>query len=521
MSDEEPVESGLQDMRIEWVPESTPGTPPTDPAWNAFSREMDELSASIDGSKEAASSLGYRDFIEMYRGPEESELTIGYKQYRFPATTVLEDPDSSPVLGVKSTDSSDTDIDVTIYNDSESQQETITTDGTDATTFTAGSKSFDSIGRVVLSTSATGDIEISTDNGGSAGTLLGTVAGGTTDQEDTEIVDPIAYPIAFDNNSDYPSLTVVSRREVSSGGADGAGYREYLVALGARPTASSMDGDPSAAEAMPQELTLPAKTIRPHIIHQPAASGTLVVESTDTSDAIDVVLEDEDAGTTETVTLPGTTPNEVATTGDFANLDAVWAKSEHAGDIQVGTNDGGGSIDTELLQKPLTGYNTDGVDSVEGIPPLGGGSHASAVTDDGRVFLGTQAEWANAALGEKVNTLDLSVELDTSREAIQTSRRQAIDVGMRTVEFDADLSGPYETAEKIKAHFRDKSGDLVYGFDDDPTTDPSSATKKIVAHNAEIVDAPDYTRTAGDTNYIPSVTFRAIGDPAIEIINTS
>jgi len=66
----------------------------------------------------------------------------------------------------------------------------------------------------------------------------------------------------------------------------------------------------------------------------------------------------------------------------------------------------------------------------------------------------------------------------------------------------------------------------VYGFDDDPTTDPSNAKKRIVAHNVEIVDAPDFTRTAGDTNFIPSVTFRATADqqtdqPAIEIINNS
>lgn len=425
MSTQEPVESALQDMRIEWVEETDPGVPPTDPAFNAFSGEIDELSASIDGSKEATSSLGYRDFIEMYRGPEESELTTSYSQYNFPV-----DPSGN-------------------------------------------------------------------------------------------VVDPIGYPMTVSGNGDYPSLTVTSRREVSSGGADGAGFREFLVVLGARPTGSTVDGDPSAAQALPQELTLPAKTIRPHIIHQPSTSTELVVRSTDASDTNTVTIESEGGATTTDVTLPGTDPNTVATTVTLGDIDAFWVEGAHAGDIMLGTSDGAGAIDVELLQKPLAGYNTDGVDSVPGVPPLGSGSHATEPTGPGTIFLGTQSEWADSELGERVHTLNLSVELDSSREPVQSSRKQVIDVGMRTVEFDADLAGPYETAEKIKAHFQDKSGDLIYGFADDPTVDPSTADKQIVAHNAEIIDAPDHTRTAEDTNYIPSVTFRAVGDPAIEVINNS
>jgi hypothetical protein len=418
------VENALQDMRIEWAEESTPGEPPTDPTWKPFSAEIDELSTSIDGSKEATDALGFRDFVELYRGPEESELTLSYAQYNFP---------------------------------------------------------LDSSGNVQ---------------------------------------DPIGYPMTLPEG-DYPSLTVVSRRDVQSGGRDGAGFREFLVAYGARPTASTLDGDPSAAEPIPQELTLPAETARPHIVHQPASSPTLVVKSTDSNDTIDVTIEDEGASTTDTVTLPGGATNTVTTIESFSDVDVIYAESEHAGDIQVGTDDGSGNIDTELLEKPLTGTNTDGVDSVEGIPPLGSGSHSPTPSGEGTIFLGTQSSWTGSSVGERLHTLDLSVELDSSREPVQGSRRQAIDVGQRTVEFDADLAGPYETASKIKAHFRDKSGDLIYGFADDPATDPANADKRIVAHNVEIIDAPDFTRTAGETNYIPSVTFQAVGDPAIEVINNS
>ena len=416
-------ENALTDVRLEWAEESTVGDAPTDPDWQPFSGEIDEVSASIDGGKEAADSLGFRDFIEMYRSVEEAELTVSYAQYQFP---------------------------------------------------------LDSSGN---------------------------------------IVDPIGYPMTLPEG-EWPSLTVTMRREVATGGATGAGYREFLVAYGARPTASTLDGDPSAAEPIPQELSLPAATIRPHIVHQPASTTELVVRSSDPTDTIDVTIESEGGGTTETVTLPESDPNAVVTTTTFDDIDSVYAEGAHAGDIMIGTDDGSGAIDVELLEKPLTGTNTDGVDSVEGIPPTGEGSHASEPSGPGTTFLETRTEWAGGDIGTRLHTLNLSAEVDTSREPQAETRRQAIDIGQRTVEFDADVAGPYSSSAKIKQHLRDMEGDLIYAFGS-PGTDPANADKRIVAHNVEIVDAPDFTRTAGDTNYIPSVTFRAVGDPAIELINNA
>jgi hypothetical protein len=267
-------------------------------------------------------------------------------------------------------------------------------------------------------------------------------------------------------------------------------------------------------------LSLPSEEVRSHIVHQPAADSTLVIRSTDETDTNDVTVESEDGSAAETLALPGTSPNAVVTSATFPDVDSIFVDGEHAGDIQVGTDDGTGAIDTELLENPLTGVNVDEVSSVEGIPPLGSGSRAAPISGNGTTFLETEAEFANAELGERLHVLDLSVSLDTSREALASKRRQTIDVGQRTVEFDADLAGPFESAKLIKQHFRRKSGDLVYAFGD-PNTDPDDADRKIVAKNVEIIDAPDQTRTAGDTNFIPSVTFQATGDPAIEIINDS
>lgn len=410
-----PVESGLQDIRTEWVAETTPGEFPTDPSWNAFSPELSEFEYSTDGNKEGREVLGQIDPTDHDRATESATATLEYRQARFPVD-------------------------------------------------------------------ASGDV-----------------------------VDPIAYPIVTDASEDYPSHTVVERREIVSGGRLGAGFREFAVLSGARPVAASFDGDPSATEPIPQELSYEAERGRTHVVHQPASSQTLVVRSTDASDTNDVIIESEDASTTETVTLPGADPNTVVTTSSFGDIDAVEVQGDHAGDIQIGTDDGSGAIDTELLEKPLTGSNTDGVDSIAGVPALGGGSHADPITETGAQFLGTDATWTGSALADRVHTLNLEVERDVSREPRQTTRRETIDVGARSVSADADVAGPYESATRIAEHHRDKEGDLVFEFDTGET---------ITLKNAVLVDAPDQTRSAGDTNYIPSVTFEPHGSPAISISNS-
>lgn len=325
------------------------------------------------------------------------------------------------------------------------------------------------------------------------------------------VVDPIAYPIVTDDANDYPSLTIVGRRDVTEGGPDGGGFREFAVIQGARPVSATFDGDPSAAEPIPQELGLEAEVARTHIIGQPSTETELVVKSTDPTDTNEVVIESEDGDTTDTVTLPGSDPNTVATTETFPDVDAIQVIGEHAGDVTLGTSDGGGSIDTELTVTPLTGTNTDGVDSIEGVPALGSGSHASDITAEGPLFLGTKTTYDGGDLAPRVHTLNLTVEREVSREPRQTTRREAIDVGPRSISVDSDVGGPYQTATKIKQAFRDRSGDLVYEF----------GTGNITLANTEIADAPDFTRSAGDTNYIPSVTLQPSGDPAITITNTS
>jgi len=413
-----PIESGLQDIRLEWVEETTPGETPADPAWNKFTAAdlVADVSVSPEPQYEQRQALGFIDAQSNDRGAEAASATIGYHMGQFPVD-------------------------------------------------------------------ASGNVQ-----------------------------DPIAYPIVHDGETDYPSLTVVARRDVQAGGSDGGGFREFAVVTGARPTSASFDGDASNPMPLPQELSMECERARVYVISQPSSSTELVVRSTDDSDTNDVTLESEDASTTETVTLPGTATNTVTTTATFDDLDAIDVSGDHAGDITVGTDDGSGNIDVELTEHVIAGSGDSAADSIDsefGIPALGSGSHASAITEEGPQFIETTFEVSGTPIAPNLHTLGLSVERDVSRSAQQTTRREVVDVGARSISVDVTASGEHQSATQIRNAFNTAEfGTITYTFDSGETID---------LNNVQQTGPPAYERGAGDTNVQPSVTLTPTGDPAISI----
>jgi len=84
-----------------------------------------------------------------------------------------------------------------------------------------------------------------------------------------------SHPLTYQYDSAYPSFTVEYRRDVSHGGTFGAGFREYVVVLGAKPTEVTLPGDPSEAEPIVEELALEPEKARAYVINQPDSSTTL------------------------------------------------------------------------------------------------------------------------------------------------------------------------------------------------------------------------------------------------------
>lgn len=318
--------------------------------------------------------------------------------------------------------------------------------------------------------------------------------------------DPIGELITYDFQTAPPCHEVLARREVDDGGAKGAGFREYVYASGAKPSTVTLPGDPSESQPIVAEAGYAAEKVTQIIIHQPATSVTPVISSTSDNDTTQsVTIESENGDTAETLSLNGTT--EVTATASFDDIDAIWVDGEHEGDIDVA--DGNGN---SLLEDPLTGTDTDGVDSQRGVPALGTGSHASAIGTDpsGYLFLGTTSSWDGGALSEsaaadRVHALDLDVEIGIAREPRQGTRRQAIDYEPRSVSVEADLAGPYESAKQNYRYFTGKAADLVYGFPDGDVT--------VV--DAQLTDTDDVDRSGGDGPAIYGITLEGHGDPAI------
>jgi hypothetical protein len=314
------------------------------------------------------------------------------------------------------------------------------------------------------------------------------------------VVDPIAEPFLHDYNDEYPSHTVVYRRISNTGGADGAGFRQYSVAFGALPTSATIPGDPG--EDSPQSLELgydSAERYRTYVIDQPSAGTTLTVESTDSAaddGNVTVTVEDEGAATSEQIDV-GATGTET-----FSDIDAIYVSSgEPQGDISI--TDGSG---TTFLT--LDGINTDGIDYDRGIPPLGTGSHASDIGNNPEryLFLNTNSIFNSGEIAERIHQFDLTCEVDTSVEPQQGTRRPTIDPGTRTVEADVDIAEDTGSTNRIREFLRGTTGDIVYTLGG---TAQGSGAGDITITDAQIVEVDDQSYGAGDANNIYNVTFRA------------
>lgn len=316
------------------------------------------------------------------------------------------------------------------------------------------------------------------------------------------VVDPIGYPLTHDYSGEYDTHTVVFRRETTSGGNDGAGFRMYTVATGAKPLNATIPGDPGDAAPQAPELEYEAEYGRTHVIHQPSSSTTLDVTNNG-STSVDVTIENEGASTTETVTVAGGTTT--TTTASFGDVDVIYIASGTP-DGTINVTDGAG---TDILESPLQGTSTTDPDYEIGIPPLGTGSHASAIGNDPEQFLGLNANInrGGSVISDRVHGFDFSVEVDSSTEPVVGSRNPKVDPGTRVASIDTDLAGPYESTKQINEHFRGTESDVVLTLGG--TSSGGGGAADITLKNAQITDSDENTYGAGDANGIFGVTFTA------------
>lgn len=326
-------------------------------------------------------------------------------------------------------------------------------------------------------------------------------------------VDPAAIPLVHDYQTELESHTLVFRRETTSGGNFGAGFRSYTVGLGQKPLSATIPGDPG--ESSPQAISLEytGEYGNSHVIHQPSSSTTLDITNNGTN-SVDVTVEDEGAATSETITVSG--GSTVTTVNSYADVDAIYiASGTPDGDISV--TDGGG---TNILDDPLKGTGTTDPDYDVGIPPLGSGSHATNIGNDPERFLGLNAgaTYGGADIADRLHSFDFSVELDSDTPAVVGTRQGPVDEGVRTATLDADVAGPYESTKQMQNHLNGVVNglDLFLGG-----TDSASAASTITLTDAQSTDVDEQAHGASEANFIFGTTFVAQNDTGTAVTVSS
>jgi len=315
-------------------------------------------------------------------------------------------------------------------------------------------------------------------------------------------VDASAYGILRDQYNDLlGTLLAVGRREYG-GGNDGAGVREFSVVRGAGVDSVSPTLDPSGEQPILMELSLTARKARSYLIHQPSAATTLELVSTDDGDTMEVTIETEDAGTTETISLDGTTA--VTTMTSFSDLDAVWLADNPTGNVTV--SDGSGTTFLELTGGLEYSDDDQPVDGDRGIPPLGAGSHAGEIGSSFEHFVGDRFERpAGEAVRARINSASWTIENNINTQALHNTRAPALDAGNRGVTVDADAAGPYishksmmESLQKVQQHIEHELSGGTLQFKNAVPTDAAARTVEAEQAVASI-----------------SETFSCSGDPAV------
>ncbi|PCR89323.1 hypothetical protein [Natrinema ejinorense] len=321
-------------------------------------------------------------------------------------------------------------------------------------------------------------------------------------------VDASAYGILRDEFNDLlGTLLAVGRREYG-GGNDDAGVREYSVVRGGGVDSASPTLDPSGDQPILMELSLVARKARSVKIHQPSASTTLEIVSTEDTDTMEITIENEDASTTETIALDGTTA--VTTTTEFADIDAIWLADNPEGNVEI--SDGSGTTLCDLTGGLEYSDDDQPVDGDRGVPPTGAGSHSDPIGSSFEFFVGDRFERpAGESVRPRINSASWTVENNINTQALHQTRAPAIDAGNRSASVDADAAGSFishksmmEALQKVQADIEHELSGGIVRFKNTTATDSASRTVEADQAVASI-----------------SETFSASGDPAIELEATN
>jgi len=270
------------------------------------------------------------------------------------------------------------------------------------------------------------------------------------------------------------------------------GTRVYRVLKGGYPNIGEVTGDPSSGLPIMVSLEYEARKIRSYKAAQPDSGTTLEVASSDDGDTTQTLtIEDEGAGTSEQVSLNGTTA--VTTTATFSDIDAFELDAETVGDVTISNGSG-----TTFVTIRGSNYY-DGVEGDLGVPALGAGSHASAKGTAYERFLDDTITRGGNAVGVEIRSASATVENNYEKTAVAGSKCQAIHEGVQDGELTATLAGDFQEHGDMEDHLAGTESDIVWTF--------SGGT--LTFSNAALTDLGDIGPSAGDVISTQENTFSA------------
>lgn len=242
--------------------------------------------------------------------------------------------------------------------------------------------------------------------------------------------------------------------------------RLYTVAKGAVIDEVAVTGDPSDAQPVQVELTYLAQKGRSYQIDQPGSSTLLTVKSSSANDTSQsVTIENEGAGTSESVTLNGT--SLVSTSSTFGDIDAIELSGETDGTITVSINDGTNSSPTEgdALAK-IEGKNTyDSVEGDLGVPALGSGSHETLSSPSVEQFIGDVIDRGGSNFAYEIPSATVTVANNVEETERSSSYGMGLHPGNREITMEATMYGDAMTHDLLQQHLENTAKNVTWKLD--------------------------------------------------------
>lgn len=292
---------------------------------------------------------------------------------------------------------------------------------------------------------------------------------------------------------------VEERDAVDPDDPDGvSGVRTFVIGLGAHPNAD-MELDPEDGEPVNTTLSYMCEKVREYEVYQPDGD-MLTVELEQSSDTGITVTIESDDGSSEEVDMSA---DSQTTTDSFSSIRAIELSDDIEGDLTV-TNGSGTTLAT-IRGAAFYGDGEETLEGDRGIPAIGSGSEATAVSNPYVYFRGAQVTRGGNPLDYDLNRMTIGVENGYDSTPRHDTARGRYNEGNRETTVESDVVGWGASLDFYDDALGMEEDDIVILLTNTKFTFPSCV----------VTEPGDKERASDDTAVEYSVTFDPTGAPMV------